>query len=102
MYVDDVCRAIRLCMQEGPYNNVINIGSGRPHRFKDIMKYAKEKLDSKARLVPVEPPDFHKVAQVKDMYLDVTKLKDLGFIEEYNIEKGIDRIVENIGKTKNE
>jgi len=102
MYVDDVCRAIYLCTQKGPHNNVINIGTGRPHRFKDIMKYAKEKLGSKAKLIPMEPPNFHKVAQVKDMYLDVTKLKDLGFIEEYSIKEGIDRVVENIGRSKNE
>ena len=102
MYVDDVCRAIRLCTQEGPYNEVINIGSGQPHRFKDIMKYAKEKLDSKARLVPIEPPEFHKVAQVKDMYLDTTKLKNLGFVEKFGIEKGLDIIIENIKEIKNE
>jgi nucleoside-diphosphate-sugar epimerase len=102
MYVDDVCRAIHLCIRDAPKNDIYNIGSGAPHRFKDIMKYAKEKLGSKADLIPIEPPAFHKVAQVKDMYLDTTKLKNLGFVEKFGIEKGLDRIVENIKEIKNE
>jgi nucleoside-diphosphate-sugar epimerase len=102
MYVDDVCRAIHLCIRDAPKNDIYNIGSGAQHRFKDIMKYAKEKLGSKADLIPIEPPAFHKIAQVKDMYLDTTKLKNLGFVEKFGIEKGLDRIVENIKEIKNE
>jgi len=43
--------------------------------------------------VDVEPPHFHKTVQVKDMYLDVTKLKDLGFSQQISIYNGIDRII---------
>ncbi len=96
LYVEDVCEAIKLCVDSAPLNEIINIGSGNPYKFKDMMLYAKEALSSEGSLTPCEPPDFHKTVQVKDMYLDVTKLKNLGFVPKYNIWQGLDKIIENV------
>ena len=98
LYVEDVCEAIKLSIESAPLNEIINIGSGNPYRFKDIMLYAKEALSSEGSLTPCEPPDFHKTVQVKDMYLDVTKLKNLGFVPKYNIWQGLDKIIKNVRK----
>ena len=98
LYVEDVCEAIKLSIESAPLNEIINIGSGNPYKFKDIMLYAKEALNSEGSLTPCEPPDFHKTVQVKDMYLDVTKLKNLGFVPKYNIWQGLDKIIKNVRK----
>lgn len=94
MHVDDVCSAMKLCMEKSDVNQIINIGSGSPTMFGDVMKYVKEKVNSKSNLKPVEPPEFHKVVQVKDMYLNVEKLKGLGFKPKKNFWQQIDRIIE--------
>ena len=96
MYVEDVCRAVKFCMEKAPLNEVINIGSGNPYKFKDLMAYAKKSLDSKGNLNSCEPPDFHKTVQVQDMYLDTTKLKKIGFSPKYNIWQGLDKIIANV------
>jgi len=93
MHVEDVCRSINLCITKAESGSVINIGSGIPQTFRPLMEYVKEKTSSNAPLVDVEPPHFHKTVQVKDMYLDVTKLKDLGFSQQISIYNGIDRII---------
>ena len=94
MHVDDVCRAMMLCMKEAPTNEVINIGSGTPRQFGEIMKYVRNKVGSKSAFNDVDPPDFHKKVQVKDMYLDVTKLRSLGFAQEKSFWTQIDKIIE--------
>lgn len=93
LYVDDVCRAIRLVINKGATNEIYNIGSGQGYKFIDMMNYVKDKTKSPSNFVFVDPPDFHKVVQVKDMYLDTTRLKRLGFQPLVDIWHGLDMII---------
>jgi nucleoside-diphosphate-sugar epimerase len=92
MHVEDVCRAIRLCMYNSQHR-VVNIGSGVGHSFRPLMQYVKDKVGSTSKLVDINPPHFHKVVQVKDIYFDISKLKSLGFQPEISIHDGLDRII---------
>ena len=82
-------QAIDICLNKGPYNSIINIGSGNKYLFKDIINIAKIELNSQSIINSIEPPEFHKSVQVKDFYMDVTKLKSLGFKQNYSIKEGI-------------
>jgi len=93
MHVEDVCRAMMLCMDEAKTNDIINIGSGVPTKFGKVMEYVKLKTKSDSKFNSVEPPKFHKVVQVQDMYLDVSKLNSLGFNPEKDFWQQIDKII---------
>ena len=99
MHVDDVCAAMKLCMERSPVNEIYNIGSGIPRQFGEIMEYVRKKTESKSQFISVEPPDFHKKVQVKDMYLDTTKIRSLGFKPKKDIWRQIDKII-NITKER--
>ena len=60
------------------------------------MNYVKEKTNSTSNFNSVDPPEFHKVVQIQDMFLDVTKLNNLGFKPKYTIRAGIDLLIKNI------
>ena len=47
MHVDDVCRAIKMCVSNAKINDIINIGSGVPTKFGEVMKYVRSKTGSK-------------------------------------------------------
>ena len=79
MHVDDICEAINLVCDKGKVNEIYNIGSGHPTRINDIISLAKHYLNSRSKIKSREAPDFHKLVQAKDFYLDVTKLRSLGF-----------------------
>ena len=96
MHVEDVCKAINLVINKGTKDDIINIGSGIPSKFIEIMNYAKEKTNSTSKFNSVEPPEFHKIVQIQDMFLDVTKLNNLGFKPKYMIRDGIDLLIKNI------
>ena len=89
MYIDDVCRAIKLICDEGNINEIYNVGSGQPTKIGDIIDIAKDYLKSDSEIKFKEAPEFHKIVQAKDFWLDTTKLKDLGFEQEVTLEKGI-------------
>lgn len=93
IYVDDVCNAMKYCMEHGPVNQIINIGSGKPYLFLNIIKKAIRVAGSSSKIIDINPTHFHNIVQVKDSYLDTTKLKNIGYECQYNIDTIIQRLV---------
>jgi len=89
MHVEDVSRAINRIIESGPLNSTINVGCGKPIKFKEIIDLAVEILDSKSIISDIDPPEFHKLVQVQNMYLDIKKLQNLKFTPKISIEEGI-------------
>jgi nucleoside-diphosphate-sugar epimerase len=95
LHVDDICRAIDLCISKAPLNEIINIGSGKKVKFKEIINIAKKELKSSSKIAKIDPPEFHKIIQVKDFYMDVEKIKKIGFFPKIDIYKGIKELCQN-------
>jgi len=89
MHVDDVARALHLLIEKSPVDSIFNVGSGIPVRMKDIINEAVTLLSSKSKIESIDSPEFHKTVQVRDMYLDVSKLKNLGFQQKISLNEGI-------------
>lgn len=79
MHVSDVCEAIDLVCEHGEKNSIYNIGSGQPTKIGDIIGEAKQYLGSKSEIKYKEAPEFHKLVQTKDFWMDNSKLLSLGF-----------------------
>lgn len=86
MHVQDVCRAIKLVMDEGETNQIYNIGSGKPTTVSEIVNLAKHYIKSPGNITNMEPPEFHKTVQTQNFWLDTSKLKNLGFEPKLSLE----------------
>jgi nucleoside-diphosphate-sugar epimerase len=86
-YIDvrDVVSAIDLAIRTSPLRTIINVGSGEPSKFIDLLQHAKFEFGSSSQFVSIPSPDFHKKVQVRDAYLDISILKSLGFTPRYNV-----------------
>jgi nucleoside-diphosphate-sugar epimerase len=86
-YIDvrDVVRAIDLIIKSQPDETIINVGTGNPTKFGDLLEKAKIGFASESKLIPIHTPDFHRKVQVKDAYLDVSTLAKIGFIPKYSV-----------------
>ena len=100
IYVDDVCQAIKSCISYGLVNQIINIGSGKPYLFSKIIRKAIEVSGSTSAIIDINPTRFHNVVQVKDSYLDTTKLKRIGYECQYDIDTIIEKLVRYYEYTK--
>ena len=89
MHVEDVCRGLKLVMDKGELNSVYNIASGKPQKFRDIIQYAKDYLNSDSKILSVEAPEFYQKVQAKNFSVNVDKFKALGFNEKISIEEGV-------------
>ena len=89
MHIDDVCNAIDLVVETGELNMIYNIGSGHPTTVRDIIEIAKQILQSNSPITSIETPEFHSIVQVKDFWMDTSKLNSLGFKQKITLEQGI-------------
>lgn len=94
MDVEDCCRAIKVCLDTAPLNEIINISNSEPKTIGEIINYAKEKLNSKSIVQSIPAPEFHKVVQIKNIWLDNKKLLSYGYIPKTSVFESVDRILE--------
>jgi nucleoside-diphosphate-sugar epimerase len=92
MHRDDVCNAIDLILEKGELNTIYNVGSGHPTTVYDIIEMAKEMLQSNSPITSIETPEFHSIVQIKDFWMNTSKLESLGFKQKITLEKGIEEL----------
>lgn len=89
MYVEDICKAIKLILDNGKLNEIYNISSGVSLPFRKIIETAKDLTKSQSKIIDISFPDNQKYIQVKNMTLNNQKLKDLDFSCEMSIQEGL-------------
>ena len=89
MYVEDICRAIKVVLDNGNVNEIYNIASGTSFTFREIIEAAKDLTESQSKIIDVPFPDNQKFIQVKNMTLNTDKLGQLNFTSHMKIEKGL-------------
>ena len=92
MHVNDVADAIDLVVRKGAMDQIYNIGSGEKVLFKDVIDLVVGFTGSTSEMRTIEPPDFHRVVQVKDFYMKTAKLKALGFQPQISLEQGVQEL----------
>ena len=85
IHVDDVVSAINLVINSGEVNQIYNVGNGESIYLGETLQYAKKLLNSTSKFTSIEAVDFHKKVQTKNMVLDISKLKALGYTPKYNM-----------------
>jgi nucleoside-diphosphate-sugar epimerase len=93
IHVNDVVDAINIVINKGEINEIYNIGNGSKVYIKDVMEMVKLWTNSPANLKSIETAEFHKKVQTKDMVLDVSKLKSLGYQQKYTLTAALDCLI---------
>jgi UDP-glucose 4-epimerase len=82
--VRDAVQAINLVMEKGELNSIYNVGNGVPYSVEEII-YMIQPIVGNGAITRIPVADFHKQVQVKDFYLDTSKLGALGFVPKHDI-----------------
>jgi nucleoside-diphosphate-sugar epimerase len=93
IHVDDVVQAINLIIRSGKTNEIYNVGNGEKIYIGDVLHKVKDKTGSKSNLVNIEAVEFHKKVQTKNMVLNISKLKQLGYTPKYSFDDIIDSLI---------
>ena len=95
IHVEDCAKAINLVLKFGSLNEIYNIANGKATLFRDIIELAMAKTKSQSVITSIPQKDFHKIVQVKSMYLNIDKLNSLGYgyLDRYDIEAIVDDLI---------
>jgi nucleoside-diphosphate-sugar epimerase len=91
--VNDVAAGLKFIIDSNTFGEIYNLAFGKPTVFRDLILYAKEKLNSKSKIGTMEVSDFHKAIYIKNMWLDTTKINNLGWNPKVNIYDTLDKII---------
>ena len=96
MFVEDICKSIKLIIDSGNINEVYNISSGESLSFRKIIENAKSIVNSSSEIIDVFIPPDQEFIQVKNMTLNNDKLKSLGFSCDTNFNDGLQILCEMV------
>lgn len=95
IHVLDAAEAIRLISRKGNFGEIYNVGSGVGISIQHLVNMAQRISEYKGKINLVAVPQFHKIVQVKDMYLDSTKLFELGWTPKFSPEQIVEMLCEH-------
>lgn len=93
IHVDDVAQAINLIIKNGKINEIYNVANGEKVYLGEALEYVKNKVKSTSEFIPVEIAPFHKIVQTKNMVLDISKIKALGYTPKYGTYNLLDQLL---------
>lgn len=88
IYVADVAHALTTIAEKGDRGKVYYVGRGEGVKFKDLINIVIQEAGG-GRLVPIDPPEFHKKVGINDFYCDNADLKNLGWAPQFSIQEGV-------------
>lgn len=96
MFVEDICKSIKLIIDVGNFNEIYNISSGESFSFRKIINTAKSIINSSSEILDVPMPLEQEFIQVRNMTLNIDKLNLLNFSCEMKFEKGLQIICDMV------
>ena len=92
IYVSDAAKACLTVAEKGNNNQIYYIGRGEFVKFKELVDLVVKHTGVK--VIPIDPPDFHKRVGIKDFVCDNSPLKELGWQPEISLDEGIKRTID--------
>ena len=94
-YIDvrDCVKAIHLVLENGELNQIYNVANGQGLNVKNLIDHAWRVSGYKSKIEEMEVPQFHKTVQVPTMYMDISKIKRLGYVKKHDIKVSIEELV---------
>jgi UDP-glucose 4-epimerase len=93
IYISDIISACRIVTNKGKPGEIYFAGNSKRIKFKELMKIIAKHTG--AKILNIEPPEFHKRVGIKNFICDNSKLKKLGWIPKVNEEQGILKTIQS-------
>ena len=82
-----------MIIKNGKTNEIYNVANGEKVYLGEALEYVKNKVKSTSEFIPVEIAPFHKIVQTKNMVLDISKIKALGYTPKFGTYNLLDQLL---------
>lgn len=90
IYIDDLLNAFVVLFEKGVPGEAYNIGGTEPNRIGDLIKLLRDKINTSIDIDIVEKAFY----EIKEQYLDASKLRSLGWEPKTSLSEGLDRTID--------
>ena len=101
MDVRDCVRAIHLILEKGKLNEIYNVSNGQGESVRGLVEHAAEFSAHKGNVGSMNVPEFHSTVQTGSIYLDNSKLRALGYVQQHDIRTTIGELVKYYEQNEN-
>lgn len=102
MDVRDCVQAIRLVVEKGSNGEIYNVANGKGYNVRDLVGVAWQEAGYTGKIKDIPVPEFHKIVQTPKMWMDIKKLKSLGYVQQHDIAQTVRELVHHYQNEKNE
>ena len=92
--IRDCVRAMSMIIDMGEWNTTYNVGNGVPISVNELI-YRAQEIFGCGEVYEVEVPVFHKKVQTREFWMDISKLKALGYRQKYTLDDTLNWIMKN-------
>lgn len=94
-YIDvrDVSQAIDLVLEKGEANQIFNIANGKGYNVGSLVEIAWQESGYSGKINEIPVPDFHKIVQVESMWMNIEKIRSLGYVQQHDIAQTVRGLV---------
>jgi nucleoside-diphosphate-sugar epimerase len=94
-YIDvrDCVDAIHLVLEKGELSQIYNIANGQGLNVNDLVNVAWAESGYLSKITEIPVPEFHRKVQTPKMWMDVSKLKKLGYVQKHDIKNSVRELV---------
>jgi nucleoside-diphosphate-sugar epimerase len=100
--VRDCVEAIHLVLEKGNFNEIYNIANGKGYNVRDLVEVAWQAAEYTGKINEIPVPEFHRIVQTPNMWMDVKKLKSLGYFQKHDIAQSVRELVHHYQRENEE
>ncbi|PKQ68751.1 hypothetical protein BZG01_03270 [Labilibaculum manganireducens] len=93
-YIQDIVNGLIFIADKGIIGEDYNLANGRPIKIIELAQLLTELLNKNE--IIISPNNIANAGEVTSMYADTSKLKELGFLPRFSLEKGLEKIINGL------
>lgn len=103
-YIDvrDCVNAIKLVLENGDMKQIYNVANGNGLNVNELVSVAWRESGYKSKITEIPVPYFHKTVQTPKMWMDIKKIKSLGYVQRHDIKQSVRELVHFYQDERNE
>lgn len=90
IYIDNILSTYDTLFSRGNPGEAYNVGGTKPQKILDVITLIRDKINPDIKIELVEKEFF----EIKEQYLDSTKLRNLGWTPAVNLDEGLSRTID--------
>jgi len=90
LYIDKIIEVYKVLFEKGVAGEAYNVGGTKPQKIGDVIEMIRDKINPSVKIESIEKS----FSEIKEQYLDASKIKALGWEARTSLSDGLDQTIQ--------